>query len=307
VTEAAFSPAEIRQLQAALQGKLCVDEPMVKHTTFRIGGKADLLLHANSLDDLRVAIAWAREKQLPVKVIGNGSNMLVSDRGIRGLVIKLTTGFNEIHFSPEGLLVGAGAKLGKLVSASIQEGYTGLESTVGIPGTLGGALATNAGTDTGSIGDLVLEVSALDENGETAIYDRSQLVYRYRWSSLSGSKLVILGARLALQQAEPEQIRAKIERLLEKRAARQPIHDKSAGSIFKNPEAIASGKLLDRAGAKGMKIGDAEVSMTHANFIVNRGHASASDVRTLIDKCQKLVLDTYGIQLEPEVEMVGEW
>jgi UDP-N-acetylmuramate dehydrogenase len=299
--------AELRQLQAALKGRLCIDEPMSRHTSFRIGGKADLFLHASCLDDLRVIFTWAAEKHLPLKVIGNGSNMLVSDRGIRGVVVRLTSGFSEMHFSPEGLLVGAGAKLARLIDASARECYTGLESMVGIPGTLGGALATNAGTDTGSIGDLVVEVSALEENGETAIYPRSQLVYRYRWSSLSGRKLIILGAKLALSPSTTEQIRAKIERLLEKRAARQPIHDRSAGSIFKNPEAIAAGKLLDRAGAKGMRVGDAEVSLTHANFIINRGHAAAADIRTLIEKCHQLVLEVHGVDLEREVEMVGEW
>lgn len=307
LAEASISLAELRQLQAALKGRLCIDEPMAKHTTFRIGGKADLFLHADGLDDLRVITAWARERQLPLKMIGNGSNMLVSDKGIRGLVVKLTSGFKEFHFSPEGLLVGAGTKLAQVVNASVKEGYTGLESTVGIPGTMGGALATNAGTDTGSIGDIVIEVTALGENGATAIYPRSQLVYRYRWSSLSGGKLVILGARLALQPSEPVQVKAKIERLLEKRAARQPIHDKSAGSIFKNPEAIAAGKLLDRAGAKGMQVGDAVVSTKHANFIINRGRATAAEVRALIEQCHKLVQKTNGIDLEREVEFVGEW
>ncbi|NIM07040.1 MAG: UDP-N-acetylmuramate dehydrogenase, partial [Armatimonadetes bacterium] len=217
------------------------------------------------------------------------------------------SGFDEIRFPPEGLVVGAGAKLARVVDASAKAGYSGLESTVGIPGTMGGALATNAGTDTGSIGDLVIEVTALNQNGAIAGYPRDQLVYRYRWSSLSGAKLIILGAKLSLQPAAPEDVRAKINRLLKKRSARQPIHDKSAGSIFKNPEAIAAGKLLDRAGAKGMSVGDAEVSLTHANFIINRGRATAAEVRALIEKCQQLVLQTYEIELEPEVEFAGEW
>jgi UDP-N-acetylmuramate dehydrogenase len=172
---------------------------------------------------------------------------------------------------------------------------------------MGGALATNAGTDTGSIGDLVIEVTALEESGNISVYPRSQLIYRYRWSSFSGSKLIILGAKLALKPAPCSEVRAKIERLRAKRAARQPLGEKSAGSVFKNPEAIAAGKLLDRAGAKGMCIGDAEVSQSHANFIINRGHATADDIRALIEKCRKLVLDTYGVQLEPEIEFVGEW
>jgi len=301
------SLTELRQLQTALRGRLLIDEPLSRHTTFRIGGKADLFLHACSIEDIRLALAWAKGKRLPLKVIGNGSNLLVSDKGFRGLAVKLGAGFDEMRFSPVGLIVGAGAKLALAVNASEREGYTGLESTVGIPGTMGGALATNAGTDTGSIGDLVVEVTALDYQGAIAIYPRSQLVYRYRWSSLSGAKLIILGARLALQPASPEEVRAKIDRLLKKRAARQPIRGKSAGSIFKNPEAIAAGKLLDRAGAKGMRVGEAEVSMTHANFIINRGRATAAEVRALIEKCQQLVLQTFGIELEPEVEFVGEW
>ncbi len=280
---------------------------MSKHTSFRIGGKADLFLYACGLEDLRVALSWAKEKRLALKVIGNGSNLLVSDGGLRGLVVKLNKGFSQTEFAPEGTFIGAGAKLAKVVDASAREGFAGLESTVGIPGTMGGALATNAGTDTGSIGDLVMEVRALDSEGALAVYPRSQLVYRYRWSSLSGGKLIILGAKLNLQPAPRGQVRAKIERLWKKRAGRQPLRQKCAGSIFKNPEAIAAGKLLDRAGAKGMCIGDAVVSDKHANFIVNRGCATAAEVRALIEQCRQLVLDAHGIQLEPEVEFVGEW
>jgi UDP-N-acetylmuramate dehydrogenase len=299
--------AALQTLEESLRGALRIDEPMALHTTFRIGGKADLFLSAWGIEDLRAAQTWAREQGVAIKVIGNGSNLLVADRGIRGLVVKLSKGFTGLRFSPEGLEVGAGAKLAKVVQASATEGYSGLESTVGIPGTMGGALAMNAGTDTGSIGDLVLEVTALDEYGQLAVYPRSQLIYRYRWSNFSGGKFIILGAKLALQKAPPAEVQDKIERLLQKRAARQPLKQKSAGSVFKNPEAIAAGKLLDRAGAKGMRVGEAEVSFGHANFIVNRGQATAAEVRGLIEKCQQLVRDNYGIELEREVEFAGDW
>lgn len=301
------SLTELREFQAALRGRLLIDEPMARHSTFRIGGNADIFLQACGMEDARTALAWAKEKSLPLKVIGNGSNLLVSDRGIRGLVVHLGPGFDEMVFAADGVTVGAGVKLALVVNTSAKEGLSGLESTAGIPGTMGGALATNAGTDTGSIGDLVVEVTALDQSCNTAVYPRAELVYRYRWSSLSGAKLIILGAKLALQPSTPEEVRAKISRLLAKRAARQPIHHRSAGSIFKNPEAIAAGKLLDRAGAKGLCVGEAEVSLTHANFIINRGQAKAADVRALLEMCQQLVLQTFGVQLEPEVEFVGEW
>lgn len=299
--------AAVVELRRALPHRVRLGAPMSRCTTFHIGGRADVLALPRNEDELRIALDWADRHSLPRKVLGNGSNILVSDRGVRGLLVKLTPNFSTVEFNSHGLIVGAGAKLGRVLQEAMARGWSGLESLVGIPGTLGGALATNAGTDIGSIGDLVQDALVMDACGTLRSLQLHELAYRYRYSSLPSSGLIVLGARLSLTAADPADIKAKMDRLKVKRSSRQPLTHRSAGSVFKNPEAIAAGKLLDRAGAKGMCVGDAEVSHKHANFIINRGQAKACDVRALIEQLQTLVLRTYGIELEPEVEFVGEW
>ncbi len=251
-------------------------------------------------------IHFARAKGLFTKVIGNGSNLLVGDGGIRGIIIRLAPNFDEIQWLDDGVIAGAGAKLGRLVAEATGAGLSGLESTVGIPGTLGGALATNAGTDTGSIGDLVAGATVLDENGDLEEWGAAQFAYRYRYSSLNSSSATVVAARLRLSPAPRDEIRAKVERLRAKRAGRQPLRAWSAGSVFKNPRGVAAGKVLDRSGAKGMRVGDAQVSRKHANFLINRGRASATDMRALIERSHALALRRYGIDLELEIEITGE-
>jgi UDP-N-acetylmuramate dehydrogenase len=238
--------------------------------------------------------------------MGNGSNILVGDRGIRGLMVRLAPNFSEIRWLEEGALVGAGARLGRLVEEAAEAGLSGLESTVGIPGTLGGALATNAGTDTGSIGDLVEGATVLDEEGQLRDWSAAQFAYKYRYSSLNGTRVMVTSALLRLTPAPREEIRAKMERLRYKRSSRQPLRAWSAGSVFKNPRGVAAGKVLDRAGAKGMHVGDAQVSRKHANFFINRGHARAEEMRKLLERTHALALKRYGIDLELEIELVGE-
>lgn len=289
-----------------LRGRVLLDEPMARHTTFGIGGPADMLVFPETEEDLRLAIEWHRDRGIPFKVVGNGSNLLVSDQGVRGGVIKLNRAFNQISFSGNTMLVGAGARLAAAITAAAEHGLSGLESMVGIPGTVGGALVMNAGTDVGTIGDLVSEAWLMDDSGETRIWRDRELRYGYRQSALPESRMVVIGAALTLQPAERADIYAKMSRLREKRASRQPLRWRSAGSVFRNPPEIAAAKLLDRAGAKGMRVGGAEVSRKHANFIVNRGAATAHDVLELIERLQALALTTYGIALRPEVEFVGE-
>lgn len=294
------------ELRTVVRGRVRLEEPMARHTTFRIGGPADLFVQPVDIEDLAKTIQFARAKGLALKVIGNGSNLLVRDAGIRGIVVRLAPGFSEIQWLKEGVSAGAGARLAKLVKESAEAGLSGLESTVGIPGTLGGALATNAGTDTGSIGDLVVRATVLDEQGELREWTAEQLAYRYRYSSLCARKATVVSAWLRLTPAPKEDILAKINRLREKRAGRQPLRAWSAGSVFKNPRAVAAGKVLDRAGAKGKRVGDAQVSLKHANFLLNRGQATAADMRELVAWAHALALRKYGIDLELEIEMVGE-
>ena len=302
-----LSRSDVLDLAASLKGRVLVNEPMSRHTTFRIGGPADCLIEARCLDDVRAAVQWLSRTGLPAKVIGNGSNLLVADRGIRGGVIRLAAPLGAVEFNSESVIVGAGARLSRLIRAAAAAGWSGLESTVGIPGTVGGAIVTNAGTDTGSFGDLVTEVTLLDHRGQVVVLRNSELKYGYRSSILPNSRMIVIEARLRLTRARQEEIRAKMERLWHKRSRRQPLRQRCAGSVFKNPDLAPAGKLLDRAGAKGMRVGDAQVSLKHANFITNRGRATAADVRRLIGNLQELALRVHGLRLEPEIEFAGEW
>lgn len=297
----------VEELAAALEGTVKVNEPMSNYTSFGIGGPADFFLRPKNEKDLRWIVTWARAAVKPIRVVGNGTNLLVSDKGIRGAVIQLGSGFQQIATEGNILVADGGAKLAALIQHAEQSGLSGLEALVGVPGTVGGSIVTNAGTDVGSIGDIVQEVQLMDETGHILTMHHDDLEYAYRHSSLMDSGLIVLRVHLALQPADRAQIRAKMERLRVKRATRQPLRARSAGSVFKNPPTIAAGKLLDRAGAKGMRCGDAQVSYKHANFIINRGEATANDVRTLVEQLQHLGWRLHGVRLEPEIEFVGEW
>jgi UDP-N-acetylmuramate dehydrogenase len=281
-------------------------EPMARHTTFRIGGPADIFVQPKSFEHLVEVMRFAREMGLPWKVIGNGSNLLVGDRGVRGIVIRLAPDFSEVQWLEDGVIAGGGVRLGKLVKDTAEAGLSGLESTVGIPGTIGGALAMNAGTDTGCIGDLVVCATVLENGGDVKQWDEAQLAYRYRHSTIGLMKAIVLSAHLNLKPAPKEEIRAKVERLRLKRASRQPLTAWSAGSAFRNPRGTAAGKILDRAGAKSMRVGDAQVSAKHANFLINRGRAKADEMKELIERAHALASRRYGIDLELEIELVGE-
>ncbi|MFB3881598.1 MAG: UDP-N-acetylmuramate dehydrogenase [Armatimonadota bacterium] len=293
-------------LARIVRGRIRLHEPMSRHTTFHVGGPADIFVQPVDTEDLTLVVRFARDKGLPLRVIGNGSNLLVSDAGVRGIVVRLTPGFSQVNWLPDGVDVGAGARLAKLVKEASEVGFSGLESAVGIPGTLGGALATNAGTDTGSIGDLVVSATVLSSDGDLHEWANSHFAYRYRHSALRASGAVVIAARLRLQPAPKEEIVAKMNRLREKRAGRQPLQAWCAGSVFKNPRPVAAGKVLDRSGAKGRRLGDAQISAKHANFLVNRGRATAADVWALANWAHALALRKYGIDLEFEIETVGE-
>jgi UDP-N-acetylmuramate dehydrogenase len=294
------------ELAGLLRGRVRLHEPMARHTTFRIGGPADIFVQPHDEDDLAATIRFASGKGLPCKLIGNGSNLLVGDGGIRGVVVRLVPRFSEVEWLDDGVVAGAGTRLARLVMATCEAGLSGLESTVGIPGTLGGALATNAGTDTGSIGDLVVGATVLDQAGELREWTAEQFAYRYRYSNLCSSRASVVRSRLRLEPAAKEDVIAKVNRLREKRAGRQPLRAWSAGSVFKNVRGVAAGKVLDRAGAKGHRIGDAQVSRKHANFLVNCGRATAAQMRELIAWAHALALRRYDIDLELEIELVGE-
>lgn len=295
------------ELAATMRGEVRRHESMARHTTFHVGGPADLFLQPADEADLAMALRVLHTAAIPVRVLGNGSNLLVADAGIRGAVIRLTPNFAAITRDGDTLTVGAGAKLARVVRTAAAESLSGLESTLGIPGTIGGALVMNAGTDSGSISDLVECVTFLTPDGEQIEKCHAELCFGYRHSALQGSDLLVIATRLRLASGEREAILAKMARLEDKRTSRQPVQCRTAGSTFKNPEDIAAGKLIDRAGCKGHRVGGAEVSEKHANFIIAHPGATAADIRTLADWMRRRVREVHGRDLQMEIELVGDW
>jgi len=294
------------KLNGRLGGTLSFGEPMSRHTSFRIGGPADAFFIPRDAHELKRALQMAQEMGISVTVIGNGSNLLVRDGGIRGLVIKLSGTLDYVHVLGNILRAGAGVLLSTLVHVAVEAGLTGLEFTTGIPGTLGGALSMNAGTFDGEMKDVTSQVRVLTMMGEEIELKGEELDFGYRHSALKDKNLVAVEATLALAPGDKEASLARIAELHRLRRERQPIALPSAGSVFKRPPGRFAGQMIEQAGLKGYRIGDAEVSALHAGFIVNVGNAAARDVLDLIFHVQSKVCEQSGIWLEPEVRIIGE-
>lgn len=295
-----------RQLADLLPGRVRFHEPMKLHTTWRIGGPADIFVEPQGVDDLARALAFARRENLPVAVIGGGSNLLVKDGGIRGLVIKIGEGLAQLEILGARISAGAGAKLARLTRAAKEAGIGGCEFLAGIPGTVGGAVIMNAGAYGKATGDICTAVKLMDEAGRLEERSGAALGFGYRTSSLKGSKLIVVEASFQGVFREPQAIEAEMKGILEKRKQTQPLGHPSAGSVFKNPPGTSAGFLIEQAGGKGMRVGDAAVSHVHANFIVNLGRAAARDVLELMERVKMLVWQKYAVELEPEVQILGE-
>lgn len=283
------------------------NEPMKKHTTFRIGGPADYYLCPHSAEEIQKVVEICREEKMPYFILGNGSNLLVSDQGYRGVVIQLWKNVSDIRV--EGCLVyaKAGASLAKIAAEALEEGLTGMEFAAGIPGTLGGAVVMNAGAYGGEMKDVLREVLVMDEQGKIFTLKKDALKLGYRTSAVKEKGYVVLAAVLELQQGDPEEIRSRMEELRQKRAEKQPLDMPSAGSTFKRPEGHFAGKLIMDAGLRGFSIGGAQVSEKHCGFVVNTGNATAGDVLALIREIQKTVREKFGVELETEVKFLGEF
>ncbi|MCL4515771.1 MAG: UDP-N-acetylmuramate dehydrogenase [Firmicutes bacterium] len=281
-------------------------EPMWRHTSFRIGGPAELYIEPRDEEELVKLLAYLREKGIPYLVMGNGTNLLVSDAGIEGAVVHLGDGFKEIRIDGSIIRAGAAAPLIRVAREAAGAGLSGLEFAGGIPGSLGGALYMNAGAHGGDISKVASRARVIHrESGRIEELASGALEFGYRSSLLRKRGYVALGAELVLARGGPEEIRARMDGYAKKRRATQPQGAPNAGSIFRNPPGQAAGRLIEEAGAKGMAVGGAEVSRVHANFIVNRGQATACDVLKLIERMQALVEERYGVKLEPEIEFVG--
>ena len=301
----------LEEIQARVRGRVALNAPMEGLTTLGVGGPADLLVYPADREDLTDLVAHLAERRIPWLVLGNGSNLVVRDGGIRGAVVSLAEGFRglERRDGPGGdprVYAEAGVGLRRLVRWCVDQGIAGLEALAGIPGTVGGAVAMNAGAWGTEIGERVLELEVLSPGGETRVLGRPELRFRYRGLDLPPGH-VVLAALLEGEPADPDEVRTRTRELHRRRQDTQPVRERSAGSVFRNPPGEAAGRLIESCGLKGVRVGDAEVSRIHANFIVNLGHATASQVVALMGMIQERVYVKHGIRLEPEVRIVGDW
>ena len=298
------------QMLTALRGfarddQIRLDEPMSRRTTFRVGGPADVFFLPESAEQLVKALDAARDAHVPAVVIGNGSNLLVRDKGIRGLVIALGEGFSGINVDGEVIEAQAGASLAKLASAAQAAGLSGLEFASGIPGTLGGGCAMNAGAYGGQLCDVLIDARVLLD-GELRTLTRDDMQMGYRTSLPLRAGGIVVSARFALTPDDPGAILERMKALNARRRDKQPLNLPSAGSTFKRPEGHFAGALIEGAGLKGRRVGGAQVSEKHAGFIVNAGGATAADILALIEIVQDAVQARSGVRLEMEVRVLGE-
>ena len=284
---------------------VCTDELMSRHTTFRIGGPASVFVTPKSEKDLVTAIEICRSQDAPYFILGNGSNLLVSDQGYDGVVVHIGSDLRDISVEGTEITAKTGAMLSQVAHAALAHGLTGMEFAAGIPGSLGGACIMNAGAYGGEMSQILVGVRALDDKGQIVELAADQLELGYRHSIMMEKQYVVLGARIHLEKGDPEKIQAQMDDLKEKRIAKQPLEYPSAGSIFKRPEGAFAGKLIMDAGLRGFLIGDAMVSEKHCGFVVNAGKATAEDVCGVISHVQQVVMEKYGKELEPEIRFLG--
>ena len=279
------------------------DAPMQKHTSFKIGGNADFVVLPESVDEIKNLIKLLKENKIRYTVIGNGSNLLVDDKGIRGVVVKLAKNFSKITCEDNAITSQSGALLSKLANVALENSLTGLEFASGIPGTLGGAVVMNAGAYGGEMKDVVVKTTYIDKDGDIKTVEGDGHGFGYR-KSVFGADDIILESVLTLSEGKKEEISAKMNELNGQRKLKQPLEFASAGSTFKRPEGYFAGKLIEDAGLKGYKIGGAQVSQKHSGFVINDGTATSEDVLKLIEYIQKTVYEKFGVNLETEVRYI---
>lgn len=281
-------------------------EPMSRHTTFRVGGAADVLIRPVGAQ-LAEVICLCNKLQQPYYVIGNGSNLLVGDKGIRGLVIEMAQGQDELRAEGTCLVAGAGTLLSRAANLAADCGLTGMEFAAGIPGSIGGAVVMNAGAYGGEMKDIIESVTVLDAQGDSITLGLDELQLGYRTSSILEKGYIVTEARLQLACGDKESIRARMKELREMRITKQPLEYPSAGSTFKRPEGYFAGKLIMDAGLRGYQVGGAQVSEKHCGFVINQGGATAKDICTLMQDVSREVEQQFHVTLEPEVKMIGEF
>ena len=291
-----------------LNCKITENEPMSKHTTFSIGGNADVFITVNDEKSLKEIILKAKENNIPVFILGKGSNILVSDNGIRGIVIKLDGAFSEIKMIDENTIeCGAGVSLSRLCSFAQRNALSGLEFAWGIPGSCGGAAYMNAGAYSGEMKDVIVFCRHIDNNGNSETIYKDELNLSYRHSIYSEKEYIITSIAVKLEKDNCEDIKSRMDEYLNRRKTKQPLEFPSAGSVFKRPKGYFAGALIQECNLKGVNVNDACVSEKHSGFIINKGNAKCSDVLELIDHIQNVVKKETGVFLECEVKKVGEF
>lgn len=288
-----------------LKSQIKENEPLREYLYTKMGGKADYLVLPNRYEQVAETVKFAKQNNIPFTVLGNGSNLIIRDGGIRGIVMLLTE-LNQITCENNEIVAQCGATIIDVSRRALQESLTGLEFACGIPGTVGGAVYMNAGAYGGEIKDVLDHVIVVDENGELQKVEAKDLDLSYRTSNIPEKGYIVLEATFKLQEGEQEQIKAKMDDLTFQRESKQPLEYPSCGSVFKRPPGYYAGKLIQDSNLQGVSIGDAEVSKKHAGFIINKGNATASDYIALIEHVQKTVKENFGVELEREVRIIGE-
>lgn len=298
----------INEIEAfADKGALILEEPLCNHTTFRVGGKADAFLSVRNEEQLRKAVLLCKEYDVPFLILGNGSNLLVSDDGYRGMVILVGKDMSDITVDGNTIIAMAGATLGSVSQTAAKNSLSGMEFASGIPGTIGGAIVMNAGAYDGEMKMIVEEVRVLTQDGEILTLSNEELEFGYRTSRVKKEKLIVLSVKLLLQPQKQELIYEKMNDFAARRREKQPLEFPSAGSTFKRPEGMFAGKLIMDAGLRGYSVGGAQVSEKHCGFVINKGNATAKEIHKLIYDVREKVKESFGVTLEPEVIFIGDF
>ncbi len=287
--------------------RIRTEEPMCNHTTFRVGGTAAFFVMPGTFEEVSGTVRLCKELHIPYYIVGNGSNLLVSDQGYRGVLIHIGKELSHIRIEGDVLCAQAGALLSVIANRAMEGGLSGFEFASGIPGTLGGACIMNAGAYGGEMGDVLTKMTVLTPEGELCEIPREQMELGYRSSIAARKGYIVLEASMRLKPGDRQQIRLRMEELREKRVSRQPLEYPSAGSTFKRPEGYFAGKLIEDAGLRGLSVGGAQVSEKHCGFVVNKGNATAKDVAELMRLVAEIVEEKSGVRLEPEVKRLGEF
>ena len=284
-----------------------VDEPMKQHTTFRVGGNADYFVIPQSAEEVKNIVALCKEADMPYYILGNGSNLLVGDKGYRGVIIQIYKEMNHIRIEDDKVFAQAGALLSRVGTATLEAELTGFEFAAGIPGTVGGAVVMNAGAYGGEMKDIIASATVLTQDGDIITINKEDLELGYRTSVIAKKGYVVLEAEYQLQKGDKEAIRARMDELKVQRVTKQPLEYPSAGSTFKRPEGYFAGKLIQDSGLRGFQVGGAEVSEKHCGFVINKDQATAADIQELMRQVSDKVMQEFGVKLEPEVKTLGEF